>query len=283
MNKQAVIDENTQKTRPQGSERPPHMRRKKENTALLGVLRITMLSVIGVILLLGTMLLVLPMFRVKTVVVEGNSRHTQEEIVAAAEITEGCEILTLDKNDIGKKIFEACEYVSAVKLVRYFSTVKIVVTEAENVSYTGSNGLYYAFDRDFRVLSVSENESDFEGFCKMELPAVASVCIGEPLRFQNEALDLGYIGTLWKALDEKGIYNSVTEIDAAKKYSVAYIVGDGCRVELGKVDDMDMKLSLVDEILSRKGETDRAGAVINVSDLQKPTYRVIGDSEVLSA
>ncbi len=277
------MDENTQKTRTQGGDRPPHMRHKKENTALLGVLRVTMLSVIAVIMLLGALLLVLPMFRVKTVVVEGNSRHSVEEIVAAAEIPEGCEILTLDKSAIGKKIFAACEYVNSVKMVRYFSTVKIVVTEAENVSYTGSNGLYYAFDRDFRVLSVSQNESDFEGFCKMELPAVAGVAIGEPLRFQNGELDIGYINALWTALDAKGIYESVTLIDASKKYSVAYVVGDGFRVELGKVDDMDMKLSLVDEILSRKGETNSVGAVINVSDLQKPTYRVIGDSEVLSA
>ena len=50
---------------------------------------------------------------------------------------------------------------------------------------------------------------------------------------------------------------------------------------LGAVSDMETKLELVDLILERKASDDAAFAVVNVSDLKKPTFRAVGTPELL--
>jgi hypothetical protein len=70
------------------------------------------------------------------------------------------------------------------------------------------------------------------------------------------------------------VLSRVSAVDVSKKFNVSYVMDDYCRVELGKVGDMSLKLTLVEEILTRRGTVNGA-AVVNVSDLNKPTYRTI--------
>jgi len=53
-------------------------------------------------------------------------------------------------------------------------------------------------------------------------------------------------------------------------------------VELGKVNDMTLKLAVIEEILALKGGVGVAPAVIDVSDLQKPTYRELSAAALLA-
>ena len=64
------------------------------------------------------------------------------------------------------------------------------------------------------------------------------------------------------------------------KYGISYLLQETCRVELGNVSQIDAKHSLALEILKEKNDPE-AYAVINVSNPQKPTYRMVGMSEVL--
>ena len=67
------------------------VRRKKPNPTVLRLLRGAILAVGGVILLLSLLLVILPLFRVQKIYVEGNSYYSTEEI------------LELSKNKAGKE------------------------------------------------------------------------------------------------------------------------------------------------------------------------------------
>ena len=260
------------------------MRRKKQNTAVLRLICgvIGMLS--ALIVILGLLLLILPMFRVKTIVVEGNTYHSAEEIIEASGIEIGQEILAIDKEAVRMAIWESCDYVNGIAIARSFTSVKIVVTELQNVMYTSFDGSYYTLDRNFCVVEKSEDEADFaDRFLQVELPEIASLSFGKPLNFANEELDHSYITDLLDCLEDNALLDRVTSLDFSRKYSVSYVMEDTCLVEVGKVSDMETKLELIDQILARKGGIGSLYTVINVSDMSKPTYRVLGDAELLLA
>ena len=270
---------NTQNRERLDPDRVVNTRKNQPDPALLQLLRGAMVVLGGAILLVGMLLIILPMFRVKSFRIEGESFYTEAQIIEASGIEIGEEILSIDRNEIYQRIWDALPYVNGVKLTRSFSTVKITVKENTNLMYTEFGGSYYTLNRDFRVLSRTENEEDLNGFLRVELPEVAALGVGSKIRFENEALDTGYIVELLETLERGNVLSRVTSVDVSKKYDVSYVMENSCRVELGKVGDMSLKLTLVEEILSRKGADSATNAVVDVSDLQKPTYRALGQSE----
>lgn len=69
-------------------------------------------------------------FRVETVVVTGNTRYTQEEIVAASQIQTGDNLYALNKNQISQRLRETLPYIGEVSIRRSLpSTILITVTE----------------------------------------------------------------------------------------------------------------------------------------------------------
>ena len=251
-------------------------RRNQPNPSVLRFLRGAMVVVGSAILLVGMLLIVLPMFYVSSIEVIGASYYSEEKIVEASGIKIGDEMLMLDREAVSYKIFDEFPYVNIVKIRRGFNTVKITIEEKANLMYTEFVGKYYVLNREFRVLNAVEDEAELQGFLRVELPEISSIGVGFKIRFENEALDTQYITELLESLENGNVLSRVTLVDASRKYDVSYVMDGCCRVELGKVGDMSLKLTLVDEILARRGDTDgTVQSVVNVSDLSKPTYRVL--------
>ena len=118
-------------------------------------------------------------------------------------------------------------------------------------------------------------------FLKVELPLVKSLAVGGGMTFENGETDLSYIGELIGELKAAGLLSRISEIDFSKKYSVSYILDHACRVELGGVSEIGAKLKMTEQILSLKGWASDVPAVVDVSNLKKPTYRVLSSAEVL--
>ena len=283
MNRQEMKPKTNQSTRMQEAPvgRPRQGGKKRPSPALLRLLHRGMLMLAAVIVLLGLALIVLPMFRVQTVSVEGNSFHTPEEIIEASGIEVGQEILAIDKNEVNLRIWESCKYIDEISIVTSFNSIRIIVTELPNVMYTRFNDTYISLDRNFRVIEQTKNEADFSAFLYVDLPAIASLSVGKPLSFENESADLTYVTDLLDTLTEEARIGRVTSIDFSKKYGVSFVLDGRCRVKLGKVGNLGTKLATVDEILSMKGESENIFSLIDVSDVQKPTYRVLSSADLL--
>lgn len=274
--------------RPAPSNRHPLSGRKKPSTATLRIMRGAMLVVGGMILVIGLLLLILPMLRVQRIKVEGNTYYTAEEIIAASGIAVGeQEMLTLDTDAAMTSIYlwDTAKHIDNIEVKRYFTTVKIIVTEPKTVMYTEFNGKYYSIDlgKDFRVLRECGNEAELAEFPRVELPLIASLSVGGKLTFEDENADFSYITTLLETLEKRGVLENLTALDVSSKFNVSYETGENCLVELGKVERMDTKLGLVNEILCRRVASGTGYSVVNVTDTQKPTYRLLDSADVLLA
>ena len=89
---------------------------------------------------------------------------------------------------------------------------------------------------------------------------------------------MDYVQTLLSKLEEEDILRRVTAIDFSQKFQVSYVVRDACRIKLGKVDRLDIKLELVDEIIAKSSEEDEY-VIIDVSSTETPTRRVVSKEE----
>ncbi len=113
---------------------PVRRQRTQKNQKRMLVLQRVMIAVIALALLVGVLLVVLPMFHVKTIVVDGNSLHTDEEIAALLGISEGDELVPLIFGGIDEEketaFFNACPEVSSYEISYSFSKVTISIIEA---------------------------------------------------------------------------------------------------------------------------------------------------------
>lgn len=257
----------------------PH--RRTADPKLLAVLRGGMVLFGGMIVVLGLLLLILPAFRVSKIEVEGANYYTEEQIIACSGISVGDELLATDIDAAIQGIIDSCEYVDSVSVSsKSITTLKIVIKEKSNVMYTAFNGKYIAFDDQFHVLSQAQDREAYADLLYVELPQIAALSVGGSIHFANPDTNMEYVRTLLDKLEEKGILSTVTAVDFSQKYAVSYVVDNTYAVELGKVGELETKLLLVNEILREKDALD-AYAIIDVSSTQKPTYRVVGEADVL--
>lgn len=261
-------------------------RRKRPNASLLRVLRIAMLAVAGCIVLTLLLLLILPLFRVTSLEVTGSRMYEEQEILDAAGLYEGQELLSIGSDDaIRRRIYkwETNGYIVDVHITRRFGKIKLAIIEKENIMYTAANGRYYVLDGSLCMLYSTDDVTRLEGIPQASLPMITSFQKGKPVTFSEQVPDIAYISVLLGELNNNGLWEKVTSIDFSKKYNVSYVLAGVCRVQLGKVSDLSVKLSLVEQILAHKNNPCQSPAVVDVSNTGKPTYRALSGNESLLA
>lgn len=257
-------------------------RQKRPAESKLRVLRGAMVAVGGMILVMGLLLTILPLFRISKIVVEGNSYYSADEILSYAGISEGDEWLAIDGQKVADAIRSKGEYINRVTVSGEFPLVVRISIVEKNVMYTVHNGTYYAFDDTFTVLASSKNEKDFSSFLYVELPSIRGIEVGYAILFEQENMDMSYISILRNTLSENGLLAHTTKLDCAKKYNVSVELGGTLRLTLGKVSDLTAKLNLAERILEER-KTDGACYIsLDVSDMQKSTYRIMSEADFLA-
>jgi hypothetical protein len=256
----------------------PH-RRKKVNQKLLMLLRGGMVALVGMILVLTLILVILPIFRVRAIVVKGASEGEAELIQSELSPLIGQEILAVDgtlvSNDYiyAQKNLTKFGYIKRFKLHRGLNSLTVEILERNQLAYARINSSYYLFNADLAVLAVGAEESDFSIFPKAEMPDVSGVTVGGTITFSNAESDFSYIGVLMKALAEHGLSDRVTAIDFSQKYGVSYTLDHCAEIRIGSVEQMQIKLGLVDEIIREQGDAIAEQYTVDVSDIARGIYR----------
>lgn len=264
----------------QASVRAP--KRRGPDEGLLRLLRGCIFFCGAVVFILGLLLILFPMFKVEGIIVEGNSYCATQDIVTASGIVEGNELIGLDLEKAMYAIFEECPNVETCTIsISFPFTIKIKVTEKSDVMYAAYGEQYISFARDFRVLEIDSNgEEKFSPFLRVNLPAIRNASKGEPIQFADGSAELAYAGVLLDTILGRDTLGEVTYVDLSERFSLSFVLSNSCRIEIGKLADMELKLTCVEEILRQKGGVTAGYAVIDVSNPSKPTYQKI-DGEQL--
>ena len=96
-------------------------------------------------------------FRVDTVLVEGNSRYTDEQVVAASQVERGDNLFTLNKSAMISRILTRLPYVDDMSIHRKLpDTLVIYITESAPLGWVESGGSCWLLDHRCKVLETGE-------------------------------------------------------------------------------------------------------------------------------
>lgn len=129
-------------------------KRRRRNRGRFGALyKLLSILLIFAAILVGCIIF----FRVNTMVVTGNSRYTQEEILAAAGVEKGDNLFTLNKYQIADRILTQLPYVNDVAISRKLpDTLIFEVSESTGVAWVESGGSYWLLDDKCKLLEVAD-------------------------------------------------------------------------------------------------------------------------------
>ena len=128
-------------------------RRRRNRGRFGGLYKLLSILLIFAAILVGCIIF----FRVNTMVVAGNSRYTQEEIIAAAGVKQGDNLFTLNKYQIANRILTQLPYVNEVAISRKLpDTLIFEVTESTGTAWLESGGSYWLLDDNCKLLEVGD-------------------------------------------------------------------------------------------------------------------------------
>lgn len=257
-----------------------HAEWKKKQRLRLGLIRAAIILLCAAVAVIGLMLLIFPTLRVKEIVVKGNSVTSTADILAAAGVSVGDEIFTVNQMQVVDRLANKFPTMQKIRVTRGLSKITIEVTE-QGVGYIAYAGYWFLLDRDLKVLSMSGAQEDYAAYPRLVLPTVVKLSVGSRVQLREDDIGRDYIEELFDLLSCEGLMSHVTYIDVSEKYHISYILEDRIRVVLGKLSDVDLKLEMTEQILGARFENDSPYAIVDVSDLKKTTYRGMQSAELL--
>ena len=251
-------------------------KRRKPNAKVLRFLRLGMLVSGAVIVVLALIMLLLPMFKINKIVVEGNNYYDDEAVLQMAGIAAGDELFGWDMQKSCNAIIAAYPYASDVYVSIEFFTVKIEIVERPTVMYAEYQDQYFSFDRDLRVLEIkTDGEEAFSPFLRVKLPMLSSVQRGYFVQFDSSVNDVSYLNQLLDILANRNLLEDVTYIDFSERFSLSFVLANSLKVEIGTLNDVDNKLTLLSEELKQNPVNHNIYESIDVSNTSKTIRKQI--------
>lgn len=251
--------------------RPMHMQQKNQPLKRLVGFGIMLVGSAAMILCL--LLLIFPLFHVKSIEVVGNAHHTSEEIIEIAGIEEGMEVFAVDAKKTADALLDASPYIQSCKVSVYPFSVKLEIVEKSHVMYTEHDGGYISFeflpDSTLRVLEALEDSDTVDDFPHATLPDISSASVGGNISFRQATVEVDYMKSIIDVLEEYGLYDSVVSMDLSSRTNVFFEIEGGCRIKLGTARDLDDKIV---EVLNQL-QNNRSVIEIDVSDPQEPSIK----------
>ncbi len=205
----------------------------------------------GFVLLLVGYLLYSYVLVVDSIEVTGTARYDPEKIIEASGLEAGVKLFSPSINEgaIAEEIIDRFPYIKEVRLHREIpDKLTIEVTEEEPVFVAEVYGEYYLLTAEMRVL---ERRGDFPDgdLIKLKLPVgdIKNVRDGQVLAFEGNMLDV--VMRAAKAVSSDEMREKTAILDVTDRFNIVISYDGRFRLELGTVNDIEIKLSLAFEVI----------------------------------
>ena len=202
-------------------------RRRRRGRASFPLRLLSLIIVIAAIVGALTMF-----FRIDTIVVQGNARYTDEQIIEAAGVQKEQNLVLLNKYDVKQAIFDALPYVETVVISRkYPDALILTVTECEAAAaIPGAGGTWLISDSGKILERVNQIPQDCVRVTGCEL---SEPSIGAQAAFSDEeSYKLERLLALLRAAEEKQLLSMIGEVD----------LGDGTALTLTYLGRFTVKM-----------------------------------------
>lgn len=213
---------------------------------------------------------VITVTRVQTVVVAGNERYSDSEILSAANL-EGEILIFLSEGTVYKRISEVCPYVDAVVLEKEYPskvTVRVVETEAKYVLSTRDRTL--TLDSGLRVMDFTE---ETEGLVLLKLPEIKRAVEGKKIEFADDKA-MGIVENLLGQFIGNGTAPWLSEIDISNRLAISGKAGDKGEIIFGDYKNIPEKIAMVTKLLADAEKEYAEYAYIDVSVLSQASLKL---------
>lgn len=229
--------------------KPPRARhaRKRGRFNLLYSIVARILMVIAVVV--GTLVF----FRVDTVVVSGNERYAEAEIVEASGIDLNDSLFLMNKFSVQSTLPRVLPYISEVEIRRTLpGTVNITVEECEPVAAVRISNGYWYIDAAGKLLEMKEQN---EGLIEVTGISLLAPTAGTQLSVDTAyRLKLNALVGLLTALEEQGLLESASSIDLSEGSYLLMEYTDKYTVKIPYGSDYDYKLRAMQGIVDSLAE-----------------------------
>lgn len=220
--------------------------------------RIIIMGGIAVALVLSMIIF----FRVHNVEVQGNSYYTAEEIISAAGIASGDNLLTLSRGQIAGNVIAQLPYVKSVRVTRSLpDTVVITVTEDETTfAVKDAGGHYYLITAAGKAIAQAE-EHEAKSHVLVEDLTIQPAVIGEAIHVlpgEDEAISpqeqLDALTLLLSEIEASHLEKDVTVVSVPSAFNLTLWYEDRFEVRLGTTDDLAYKLEYLKVVVQEQKE-----------------------------
>ena len=189
-----------------------HNRRRRRGRGSFGpLLRLLSVVLTAVVIVVALTLF----FKVRQITVIGNNRYTAEEIIAVCGVSEGDNLILLDKYQIAQKLYTQLPYITGVRINRDFPDgLKVEVAETHALLALESGGVCWLVNEDGKVLE-AVNASNVQGYLLLRGLAPRNIAVGQPLELSsNEPMTAQRLLELVAVLRQRGMLEKIECIDA---------------------------------------------------------------------
>ncbi len=192
-----------------------------------------LLRLLSLIIVVAAIVAALTMFfRIDTIVVEGNERYTDEQIIEAAGVQKEQNLVLLNKYNVKQAIFDQLPYVETVVINRkYPDALILTVTECSaSAALSGAGGTWLMSDEG----KILERTAQIpEGCVSVTGSELVEPAVGTQAAFSEEdSYKLDRLLTLLRAAEEKQLLGMIGSID----------LGDGTAITLTYLDRFTVKM-----------------------------------------
>ena len=196
-------------------------------------------------------------FRVEFVEVEGNARYSEEQILDAARINMGENLILTQKDLIVQRLYDRLPYVDQVVVRKRFPTtlrLQITETAAAAAIATEDESSWWLMDGKGKILeqvdaATAENYTRVLGLSAVSPQVGKTVDVGEG---HINQLD-GLLGLL-QALQERGMTSKINSINASSRTELVMVYQGRIQAKLLNNVDFNRKILILEEILAVLGD-----------------------------
>lgn len=205
-----------------------------------------------------------PIFKIKHVNVQGNSRYSEEEIKNKIGINNKKNIL-LYYLSTGGQFKDIDPYIQHIQLrVKFPNQLIVDVLERRPVGYVPYMGTYLSIDKNGQVLAVVKEIE--ESIPVIEGLQFQSFTVGEVLNLENKKIFL-IVQQLSQILQKYDLLSTIEGINIMD-VSYIYLNTENIHVLLGNEDELDQKIEILQKIMEDLSDNEKG--VLDLRDIHGP-------------
>lgn len=218
----------------------------------------TAFSIFLVIAIISVMLSLTVFFKTEKIIVTGETRYSQEDIINLSGIVTGENIFLCDKAAASKKIVDALPFVAQAN-VGFVIPNAITIEIVEDVpSYAiGYSDGYYIIGENGRILE--KTAENYDNLPIVQGTEITTNIIGEYADFTDENIT-SILNELVKVLDAYKFEN-VTVIDISDTANIMFVYDDRITVVIGLPEDISYKVKTAQTIINEKLDPNNTGLI----------------------